>query len=91
MLLWILEQKALSLVNEKYLDSSIGYFISENSCDIVIYRKKYVFGLCLTSWHKTTKNLCNFLSDNGGKCILCYVNEVTFEMPLGYLRMRKGW
>lgn len=45
-------------------------------CDTVIYKKKYIFGLCPR--------------DDSIKDVLCYVNEMIFGEPLGSLSLGAG-
>ena len=51
-------------------------------CDIVIYNKKYIFGLLPCSWHGAPKTL-GTSSDKSSKGITCYVNEAPFGKSLG--------
>ena len=55
-------------------------------CDFNL--KMYIsFSLVLA---KSCKNPQNFLSEETGKGVLCYVNEVNFGKPLGHLRIGAG-
>ena len=58
-------------------------------CDIMIYNKEYIFGLCHRFWPKVPKTLGSFSKEscNG---VLCYVKLVIFGKPVGNLRMCVG-
>ena len=56
-------------------------------CD---FNEKWIFGLCALFLHTVPKNAQDFLSVENNKGAFCYVNKITFEKPLGNLRMEAG-
>lgn len=50
-------------------------------CDMVTYSKKYIFVLCLSSWHRVPKNIWGFLSRRA-EGVFCYINDMTLSTTL---------
>lgn len=50
---------------------------------------KYIFGLCPSYW-PGGKILVIFPGDESNNYVFCYVNVVTFGMPLAHLRVGAG-
>ena len=60
-------------------------------CDIVIYNKKYTFGLLPSSWHGAPKIL-RTSCDRSSESIICYVDEATFgKSPGKHTTIRPVW
>ena len=57
------------------------FIIPNSRCDIVIYNKKYIFGLHRICGTELLKPL-EFLRVENNKDVFCYVNEVTCGPPL---------
>ena len=60
------------------------------SCDIVMYYKKYVFGLYPYFWYRTPKTLGISSATRKIKMLFCYVNEVTFGSSLRWELVARG-